>query len=179
MSRIGKQPIEIPSDVQVDIQGVLVKVSGPKGSLEHTADDTVEVSKEDNQVVCKIKEGIEDRSKYGLTRTMISNMVEGVSKGFSRVLEVNGVGYRANVQGQSIELALGYSHTIQHPIPDGITINVDGKKNTITIEGADKQLVGQVAAKIRSYRTPEPYKGKGVKYMEERIRRKAGKSAAG
>ncbi|MCB1198045.1 MAG: 50S ribosomal protein L6 [Bdellovibrionota bacterium] len=177
MSRIGKQPITIPSGVSVDVQMPVVKVSGPKGNLEHVVDSSVVVTKDDTSITCAIAEGVIDRSKFGLTRTIIANMVHGCAEGFKKNLEVNGVGYRAAVKGQEIELSLGFSHVVNHPIPDGIMIQVDGKTNAITIEGADKQLVGQVAAEIRSYRTPEPYKGKGVKYDYERIRRKAGKSA--
>lgn len=179
MSRIGKKPIDIPSGVQIDLQMPLIKVSGPKGSLEHHIDTSVIVTQDNGTLSCKLAEGITDRSKYGLTRTIIANMVFGCTQGFKKVLEVHGVGYRAAVKGKAVELNLGFSHVINHQIPDGITVNVDGKANTITVEGADKQLVGQVAAEIRSYRSPEPYKGKGVKYDTERIRRKAGKSTAG
>jgi len=179
MSRIGKQPIEIPPGVQVDLQLPLVKVSGPKGSLKMTIDSSVDIKQNEGQITCTLQEGAVDGSKYGLTRTMIANMVQGCAKGFEKTLEVHGVGYRASVKGKEIELSLGFSHVVNHPIPDGITVTVDGKSNKILVEGADKQLVGQVAAEIRSYRTPEPYKGKGVKYSTERVRRKAGKSNAG
>jgi large subunit ribosomal protein L6 len=177
MSRIGKQPIAIPNGVNVSVDNGVVKVSGPKGNLEYKTAPTVKVEVVDGQVVCSVGEKTDDKSKFGLCRSIIANMVEGCNTGFKKVLDVNGVGYRAQVQGQTLELTLGFSHNISHPIPEGIFINVEGKTNQITIEGADKQLVGQVAAEVRGYRSPEPYNGKGVKYETEVIRRKAGKSA--
>ncbi|MCB0272916.1 MAG: 50S ribosomal protein L6 [Bdellovibrionales bacterium] len=179
MSRIGKQPVTIPSGVTVEINGDLVKVSGSKGSLQYNLPELVTASVDNNEVVCTLNEKSETSSKHGLARTIISNMIKGCAEGFKKTLEVHGVGYRANVKGQELELSLGFSHIVKYPIPQGITIEVDGKTNAMTIQGADKHLVGQVAAEIRSFRKPEPYKGKGVKYDYERIRRKAGKSAAG
>lgn len=178
MSRIGKKAIAIPSGVTVDLNYPVIKVSGPKGTLEHTIDKSVKVEKTEQELQCSLAEGVIDGSKFGLTRTILSNMVTGVSDGFKKLLEVNGVGYRAQLKGQVLELSLGFSHVISYNIPNGIQIQVEGKSNAISIEGADKQLVGQVAAEIRSYRSPEPYKGKGVKYDVEVIRRKAGKSAS-
>ncbi|MCI5072954.1 50S ribosomal protein L6 [bacterium] len=177
MSRIGKKPIEILQGTVVTVSGKTVAVEGPKGKASIEAFDGVSVKVEDNQVVCALDEGHVDGSKHGLTRSLISNMIEGCSKGFQKELEIVGVGYRASVNGQTLEMTLGHSHPINYPIPMGITISVE-KQTKVTVEGVDKQLVGQVAADIRSFREPEPYKGKGVKYADERIIRKAGKAGA-
>ncbi len=181
MSRIGKNPVLIPSGVTVtrDANGTLV-VKGPKGELKWTPHPMITVTVEENQVV--VTRDDEDRFKHalhGLTRTLIQNMVTGVTKGFSKVLEINGVGYRVSIGGNKLVLNLGYSHPIEYPTPAGITFKLDEeKKNLLTISGIDKQLVGQVAAEIRGFRPPEPYLGKGIKYIDEHIRRKAGKTAS-
>ncbi|HMQ11615.1 MAG TPA: 50S ribosomal protein L6 [Oligoflexia bacterium] len=177
MSRIGKKPIEILQGAVVSISGNTVTVEGPKGKTSIEAYDGVTVKVADNQVICTLDEGQLDASKHGLTRSLIANMVEGCAKGFQKELEIVGVGYRAAVNGQVLEMTLGHSHPIHYPIPMGVTITVD-KQTKVTIEGIDKQLVGQVAADIRSFREPEPYKGKGVKYADERIIRKAGKAGS-
>lgn len=181
MSRIGKQPVTIPSGVTITqgADGTLM-VKGPKGELSYTPTPQVKVEIKDNQVIItRVEETKQARSFHGLTRTLIQNMVDGVTKGFVKRLEVNGVGYKAQVKGNTLVLALGYSHPIEHLIPEGIKIEMDpDKKNMIIVSGIDKQKVGQTAAEIRAYRKPEPYKGKGIKYEDEYIRRKAGKTAA-
>ena len=175
MSRIGKKPIPVPSDVTATLDGQTVRVKGPKGELVYVANDEVELSQADGEIsVAPRDESKDARSKWGMTRTIVSNLIEGVTKGFERKLEINGVGYRAQLQGRDIKLALGYSHDIVHAIPEGITAQVP-KPTEIVLSGIDKQALGQVAANIREYRPPEPYKGKGVKYAEERIVRKEGK----
>lgn len=177
MSRIGKKPIEIPGDVKVDFSGLEISVQGPKGSLKKKlpAGVKVEVNAEEVRVLPPQKPG-ETSALQGLTRTIIANMVGGVSTGFKKALQISGVGYRAELKGEVLNLSLGYSHPIEYPLPEGITAEVDPKANTIVVEGIDKELVGATAAKIRSFREPEPYKGKGVKYVDERIVRKAGKA---
>lgn len=181
MSRIGKNPVAIPTGVTVtqNPDGMLV-VKGPKGELKWTPNPLITVTVKENEVVVtRDGEDKKRHSLHGLTRTLIQNMVTGVTQGFSKTLEINGVGYRVAVQGSKLVLNLGYSHPIDYPIPAGITFKVDDeKKNVLYISGIDKQLVGQVAAEIREFRKPEPYKGKGIKYAEEHIRRKAGKAAA-
>ena len=175
MSRIGKRPVAIPSGVTASVEGQTVKVKGPKGQLQFVVHDDVEV-KLDNGAI-KVDPRFETkraRSLYGTARAQVANLVEGVTKGFEKKLEINGVGYRAAVQGKNLQLALGYSHDGVYAIPDGITIVVP-KPTEITITGNDSQRVGQVAAEIRAYRPPEPYKGKGVKYANEFIFRKEGK----
>jgi len=178
MSRIGKQPITVPSGVDVSIDGRRVVVKGPKGTLEHEIPETITVSREgDDLVVTRPDDERTNRSLHGLTRTLVANMVTGVSQGFTRDLEIVGVGYRALPQGpDKIELQLGFSHPVFFEAPAGITFDVP-QPTRITVLGADKQLVGQVAADIRKIRKPEPYKGKGVRYLGERVLRKAGKSA--
>lgn len=185
MSRIGKLPIDVGSDVKVDVaSNNLIKVSGPKGELSLQVDPDIMVEVEDGQILVKRPtDQKRHRSMHGLYRSLIDNMVIGVTKGYSKQLEVIGVGYRAEIKdGGVLELALGFSHPIYFLPPDGITISVEtaarGKSPIITIEGIDKQMVGQVAAKIRALRPPEPYKGKGVRYVGEYVRRKAGKTAA-
>lgn len=184
MSRIGKLPIEVGSNVSINVApSNLVKVSGPKGELSLQVDPDIQVKVEDGQVLVKRPtDQKRHRSMHGLYRALIQNMVTGVLDGYSRQLEVIGVGYRADVSNGVLELALGFSHPIYFLPPEGITITVDpggrGKNPLITIDGIDKQMVGQVAAKIRALRPPEPYKGKGVRYVEEYVRRKAGKTAA-
>ena len=175
MSRIGKLPVAIPDKVEVKVDGVTVSVKGPNGQLSYTFNNLVKIEIKDKSVlVTPVSEEQDARSMWGTTRTLVSNMVTGVSTGFTRALEFNGVGYKAAVKGDEIELSLGYSHPVIYKLPDGITAKVT--KNQIDLAGANKELLGFVAAKIRSFRPPEPYKGKGVKYIEETIIRKAGKS---
>ena len=178
MSRIGKMPIPIPSGVKVNLENGVLKVTGPKGSLQHTLCPgiTLEITKE-NIIVKRLDDRHKSRSLHGLTRSIISNLVTGVTQGFERILEISGVGYRSEVKGNVLTLNLGYSHPINFTLPEGISAKVD-KQNRIIIEGCDKQRVGDTAAKIRAFRPPEPYKGKGIKFVEERIRRKVGKSGA-
>jgi large subunit ribosomal protein L6 len=178
MSRIGKLPISIPDTVKVELQDHTVSVKGPKGTLSMVAHPAMDVRVQDRQVLCGRPSDTKfHKALHGLTRSLIANMVEGVTKGFERKLELVGVGYRAAVQGQNLTMTLGYSHPIIYPIPQGIRIEVKDQTQ-LTVSGTDKQLVGAVAAKVRSFRPPEPYKGKGVKYADERIRRKAGKTGA-
>ncbi len=176
MSRIGKKPINITSGVKVTVAGQSIKVEGPKGRLERTIHDQIEVKMEADQVHVITRSAQSGSALQGLSRTLIANMVDGVTNGFTRVLEINGVGYRAELKGTNLNLALGYSHPIEYPLPAGITAAVDTKANRITLTGIDKELLGATAANIRSFRKPEPYKGKGIKYAEERILRKAGKT---
>jgi large subunit ribosomal protein L6 len=175
MSRIGKNPVTIPAGVRVELAGEMLNVSGGKGklSLPISADVTATVA--DGAVTIAPKdESKRARAMWGTTRALVNNMVTGVSTGFTRTLEINGVGYRAAVQGKVLNLQLGYSHDIPYPIPDNIQIACE-RPTLIAVSGADRQRVGQVAAEIRSYRPPEPYKGKGIKYAEETVRRKEGK----
>jgi len=177
MSRIGRMPITVPNSVTIDIDADAVRVKGPRGELARSVPRQISITREDG--VLKVERGSDEptqRSLHGLTRSLIANMVTGVTDGFSRRLEVNGVGYRAAVSGGNLVLQVGYSHPVLVPAPEGITFAVQG--NAITISGADKELVGQVAAQVRRVRPPEPYKGKGIKYAEEVIRRKAGKAGA-
>lgn len=176
MSRIGKLPINIPSGVKVDFQGARISVQGPKGKLDRDLPHDVKIVVEGEQIlVNRLSEEKEHRSLQGLTRSLIANMVDGVTKGFEKVLEISGVGYRADVKGQTLNLALGYSHPIEYSLPEGISAEVE-KQTRISVRGIDKELVGATAAKIRSFREPEPYKGKGIKYANEQIVRKAGKT---
>ena len=175
MSRIGKKPIVIPAGVKVALNGRAVKVEGPKGRLERELHDQVDVNIEADQIQVAPKNLQSGGALQGLTRTLVANMVEGVTKGFSKSLEINGVGYRAELKGTVLNLALGYSHPVEYPLPAGVNAEVE-KQTKITLTGIDKELVGATAAKIRSFRPPEPYKGKGIKYADERIVRKAGKT---
>ena len=178
MSRIGKKPIPLSDQVKVEIAGGSISVHGPKGRLSLRLHPSMAVKIEDSQLHCvRPSDNKLHRSLHGLTRTLIANMIEGVTRGFEKKLEMVGVGYRASVQGRNLSLMLGYSHPLVFPLPEGINVAVEGQ-NVLTISGSDKQQVGAVAAKIRSLRPPEPYKGKGVKYAGERIRRKAGKAGA-
>jgi large subunit ribosomal protein L6 len=175
MSRIGKRPVAIPSGVTATVDGQTVKVKGPKGQLQFVVHDDVEVKFENGQV--KVAPRVKTnraQAMYGTARAQVANLVEGVTKGFEKKLEITGVGYRAAMQGKNLQLALGYSHDVVYPIPEGIAIAVP-KPTEITVSGIDPQRVGQVAAEIRAYRPPEPYKGKGVKYANEFIFRKEGK----
>jgi large subunit ribosomal protein L6 len=175
MSRIGKKPVPVPSGVTANVEGQTVKMKGPKGALSFLVPDEVSVKLEDGKVqVDPRNETKRARSMWGTSRTMVANLVTGVTKGFERKLEITGVGYRAAVQGKNLQLALGYSHDVVFPIPEGIQIATP-KPTEITITGIDSQKVGQVAAEIRGFRPPEPYKGKGVKYAGEYIFRKEGK----
>ena len=176
MSRIGKMPIAIPAGVTVTIaENNHVTVKGPKGTLERTLPAAMTIKQEGEEIIVTRPNDLKvNKSLHGLTRTLINNMVIGVTQGYSKVLEINGVGYRANKNGKVLELALGYSHPINMTDPEGITTTVEN--NTIKIEGIDKEKVGQHAAEIRSKRGPEPYKGKGIKYSTEHIRRKVGKT---
>ena len=177
MSRIGKQPIPVPSGVEVQIVGSTVTVKGPKGSLTQTFNEDMILALEDGVLsVSRPTDERAHRSLHGLTRTLLSNMVAGVSEGFSKNLEIVGVGYRAELKGNDIQLALGFSHPVFITAPDGITFEVPAPTK-ITVRGIDKQRVGQVAAEIRKWRKPEPYKGKGVRYEGEHVRRKLGKTA--
>ena len=179
MSRIGRQPIEIPNGIEVKVNGVNVKVKGPKGSLETDFHQDMKISLKDNQVVVeRPSDDKKHRSLHGLTRTLIFNMIKGVTDGFSKELEINGVGYRAAKQGNNLVMNLGYSHQVIVPEIDGIKIDVPSA-NKIIISGPDKQKVGQFAAEVREKRPPEPYKGKGIKYVDEVIIRKEGKAAKG
>ena len=175
MSRVGKRPVAIPSGVTASVEGQTVKVKGPKGQLQFVVHDDVEVKldKGEVKVAPKFKTN-RAQAMYGTARAQVANLVEGVTKGFEKKLEITGVGYRAAMQGKNLQLALGYSHDVVYPIPEGITVTVP-KPTEITVSGNDSQRVGQVAAEIRSYRPPEPYKGKGVKYVGEFIFRKEGK----
>ncbi len=174
MSRIGKNPITIPQGVEVKIDGTTVTVKGPKGTLTNEFLNVVNIAVEDNKIIVKVND-----EKYGnihgLTRTLVSNMVIGVSKGFEKTLEINGVGYKATKQGNKLVLNIGYSHTVEFSDDEKITLEVPNP-NTIIVKGIDKQVVGQMAAEIREKRLPEPYKGKGIKYAGERIIRKVGKA---
>ncbi|WP_282606939.1 50S ribosomal protein L6 [Pelagibius sp. Alg239-R121] len=175
MSRVGKNPVEVPSGVEIAVKGRLVSAKGKLGQLEFEATDDVAIEVKDGQVtVTPVNQSKQARAMWGTARSRVQNMVTGVSDGFTRNLEINGVGYRAAVQGKSLNLQLGYSHDINFPIPEGISITCS-KPTAIAISGADKQKVGQVASEIRSFRPPEPYKGKGVKYEDEVILRKEGK----
>jgi large subunit ribosomal protein L6 len=175
MSRIGKNPVVIPEKVEVKVEGAFVSVKGPKGQLEYTFTNNVTIALVDKTVtITPVGESKLARSLWGTTRTLINNMVVGVSTGFTKALEFNGVGYKASVKGSSIELNLGFSHPIIYRLPEGISAKVT--RNVIDLSGSDKALLGFCAAKIRSFRPPEPYKGKGVKYSGEVIIRKAGKT---
>tara|TARA_Y100000589_G_scaffold132495_1_gene126356 strand:- start:24255 stop:24809 length:555 start_codon:yes stop_codon:yes gene_type:complete len=183
MSRIGNAPIEIPQGVTVTVSDKnVVTVKGPKGELTQTVDPAISVEVKDNEIICsRHTEQKHHKSMHGLYRSLINNMVTGVSTGYKVVQELVGVGYRATNQGQRLELVLGFSHNIVFELPKEITVKTEserGKNPKITLESHDKQLLGQVAAKIRSFRKPEPYKGKGIRFEGEQIRRKAGKSAA-
>ncbi|MBR5991209.1 MAG: 50S ribosomal protein L6 [Clostridia bacterium] len=178
MSRIGKMPIAIQAGVEVKLDGTTVSVKGPKGELTRTVHPNMKVEVNGAEVtVTRPNDNKENRSLHGLTRSLIANMVKGVTDGFTKELEVNGVGYRASVEGNKLVLNVGYSHPVEMPLPDGIKAEVNDKK--ITISGIDNQKVGQFAAEVREKRPPEPYKGKGIKYMDEHIRRKEGKAGKG
>jgi large subunit ribosomal protein L6 len=175
MSRIGKKPVELPSGVSASVSGQTIEVKGPKGVLEFSATDDVTISMAENSIAVEPRgQSKRARQQWGMSRTMVANMVKGVSEGFKKELEINGVGYRAQLQGNSLKLNLGLSHDVDFPIPLDVTVSAP-KPTQIIIEGIDPQRVGQVAANIREWRKPEPYKGKGIKYIDEYIFRKEGK----
>jgi large subunit ribosomal protein L6 len=179
MSRIGKKPIELPQGVDIQVDGQVVTVKGPKGELKRSIDTRLSVAREDGRLVVKrASDEREERAMHGLTRALLSNMVTGVSTGFKKVLEISveSVGYRAEMAGKNLMLYLGYSHPIEYPPPDGISFSTDTKTRTITVNGIDKELVGEIAARVRKLRPPEPYKGKGIRYQGERIKLKPGKA---
>jgi large subunit ribosomal protein L6 len=170
-------PVVLPKDVNVEIKGSHVRVKGPKGEMEHTFPAAMEISLEDGTItVQRPSDERAHRALHGMTRALINNMVHGVSTGFEKILEVNGVGYRAEMSGENLVLNVGYSHPVVFEPPEGISFETDARTRQIKVKGYDKQLVGQVAADIRKVRPPEPYKGKGIKYLDEKIRRKAGKA---
>ena len=179
MSRIGKNPVAIPAGVDVAVKDGKITVKGPKGTLTLAAHERMQIKIADKEVLIERgSDEILDRSLHGLTRTLVANMVEGVTKGFSKQLEIHGVGYRAQLQDKKLVLAIGFSHPVEFGAPEGISFEIDKeKKNIVTVSGIDKALVGQVAADLRSLRKPEPYKGKGIRYVGEHVRRKAGKAA--
>lgn len=179
MSRIGRLPVAIPAGVEVTVDGSTVTAKGANGTLTKTFNSNMTIVKDgETVVVTRPNDAKENRSLHGLTRTLIANMVEGVSKGYSKELEINGIGYRAEKKGNELVMKIGYSHDVVMPEKDGITIEVPAP-NKIIIKGADKQKVGQFAAEVREKRPPEPYKGKGIKYIDEHIRRKEGKAGKG
>ena len=179
MSRIGRKPITVPAGVEVTIDGSAVTVKGPKGTLSGTFNKNMTIAMDEGVInVTRPNDEKENRSLHGLTRTLIANMVEGVSNGYSKTLDIVGIGYRANMQGKDVVLSVGYSHTVTIVAPEGITIACPSP-NQIVVSGADKQKVGQIAAEIRGVRPPEPYKGKGIRYSDEHVRRKEGKAGKG
>ncbi|MEO1702191.1 MAG: 50S ribosomal protein L6 [Pseudomonadota bacterium] len=175
MSRIGKKPVAVPEGVTASLDGKKVTAKGPKGELHFVVNEEVLVKMDDNEITVEPRDNSKDaRSKWGMSRTMIENIMTGVKSGFERKLEINGVGYRAAMQGKNLQLSLGYSHDVIYPIPEGVSAACP-KPTEIVLNGINKQQLGQVAAEIRAFRSPEPYKGKGVKYAEEVIVRKEGK----
>ena len=177
MSRIGKKPIPVPQGVKIAVEGNTVRVEGPKGQLSQRVPDSVSVRIESNVLtVDRSSDHRNVRALHGLTRSLLANMVHGVKDGFERKLEIVGIGYRAQLTGKNLQRALGYSHPVIFPLPDGVQAEIE-RQVSITLKGADKALLGQVAAKLRALRKPDPYKGKGIKYAEEQIRRKVGKKA--
>jgi large subunit ribosomal protein L6 len=177
VSRIGQLPVVVPDGVDVKIKGSHVKVKGPKGELQHTFPPDMAISLDSGEVkVTRPSDEKTHRALHGMTRALINNMVIGVTSGFSKTLEINGVGYRAELEGSDLVLNVGYSHQVKVEPPEGIEFEVDARTRQIIVKGYDKQVVGQIAAEIRKVRPPEPYKGKGIKYLDERIRRKAGKA---
>jgi large subunit ribosomal protein L6 len=179
MSRVGKMPVKIPEKVKVSVDGNVIKVEGPKGKMSFPFNPTVKVVVDKGEVqVSRPDESRLAKGLHGLTRTLVKNALEGVVKGYERGLEINGVGFKAELKGKQIHFTLGYSHPIAFDLPEGITAEVDAKQTKVIVRGVDKHLVGLTAAKIRDLKPPEPYKGKGVKYAEEQIRRKEGKTGA-
>ena len=177
MSRIGRKPITIPNGVTVTVDGSTVKVKGPKGELARTFEPSMKIGVENNEVTIeRPNDDKRERALHGLTRALLANMVQGVTEGFKKTLEIVGVGYRAEKKGKNLVVSVGYSHPVNYPEPQGITLTTPAP-TTIVVEGIDKQQVGQVAAELREFRPPEPYKGKGIRYQGEQVRRKAGKTA--
>jgi large subunit ribosomal protein L6 len=178
MSRIGKKPVPVPANVQASVEGQTVKIKGPKGELSFRAGDDIKVSKSGAGIeLAPANETKSAREKWGMSRSMVDNMIKGVTNGYSKTLEITGVGFRAQLKGQELNLQLGYSHEVNYAVPPGVTVVVGGaKQDQITVSGIDKQQVGQVAAEIRAWKKPEPYQGKGVKYKGEYILRKEGKN---
>ncbi|MFQ3573397.1 MAG: 50S ribosomal protein L6 [Thermodesulfovibrionales bacterium] len=177
MSRIGKKPIEIPQGVQIDVADSVIKVKSNKGELSYRIPSNIDVEIKDNKInVTRKGDEKNDRALHGLARTLIANMVTGLSQGYQKVLEITGVGYKAQLKGNSLIFSLGYSHPVEFALPQGITATVDEKQTTITLKGVDKQLIGQTAANIRSIRPPDAYKGKGVRYAGQKLKLKAGKT---
>jgi large subunit ribosomal protein L6 len=180
VSRIGRLPVDIPSGVQVDVDGFDVRVKGPKGELKRSFSQLIGIKMENNQLnITRNSENPAERALHGTTRAVIANMIHGVSKGFEVVLQVEGVGYRAEMEGKNLSLFVGYSHPVKMEPPTGVSFETDAKTRLIKVLGFDKELVGQVAANIRKVRPPEPYHGKGLRYLGERVRRKAGKAGKG
>ena len=178
MSRVGRKPITIPSGVEVKISDEWIEVKGPNGTLREKAHPAIKAEVNGNMVsFTKVREEKGDNAAFGLLRALTANMVQGVTGGFQKTLEIIGVGYRAQLQGRNLTLNLGFSNPVEYPIPDGVEVSLE-QKNQLVIKGIDKRLVGTVAAEIRQFRPPEPYKGKGVKYLDEHIRRKVGKTGA-
>ena len=178
MSRVGKVPISIPKDVKITLTDSILKVVGPKGQLNHRIPLEIAVSIEPEQLMVKRPDDHRTtRSLHGLTRVLVANMITGVTQGFEKKLEIQGIGYRADLQGKTLRLTLGFSHPVLFPLPEGIKVEVD-RQTSITIKGIDKQQVGSVAAKIRSFKPPDPYKGKGIRYANEYVRLKVGKAKA-
>ncbi|HSF79720.1 MAG TPA: 50S ribosomal protein L6 [Anaerolineales bacterium] len=177
MSRIGRLPVVVPKGVEVDIKGSNVRIKGPKGELKRTFPADILISLEDSEIkVQRPSDAPTHRALHGMTRALVNNMVVGVSTGFEKILEINGVGYRAEMQNENLVLHVGYSHPVVIEPPEGISFEVDPRTRQIKVAGRDKEMVGQMAANVRKVRPPEPYKGKGIKYLDEKIRRKAGKS---
>jgi large subunit ribosomal protein L6 len=177
MSRIGRKPVTIPNGVTVSVEGSTVKVKGPKGELSRTFEPSMKIRVENNEVLIeRPSDDKRERALHGLTRALVANMVQGVTEGFKKTLEIVGVGYKAEKKGKDLMVSVGYSHPVKYPEPTGITLTTPAP-TTIVIEGIDKQKVGQVAAELREFRPPEPYKGKGIRYQGEQVRRKAGKTA--
>jgi large subunit ribosomal protein L6 len=180
VSRIGRLPIDIPSGVQVELNGSKIRVKGPKGELQREFSSLIGIEMENNQLnISRNSENPEERALHGTTRAVLANMIHGVSKGFEVILEVEGVGYRAEMEGNKLALFVGYSHPIKIEPPLGVTFETDAKTRQIKVLGFDKELVGQIAANVRKVRPPEPYHGKGLRYLGERVRRKAGKAGKG
>lgn len=180
MSRIGRLPVEIPAGVQVELKGSNVSVKGPKGELRREFSSLIGIAMENNELkITRNSDNPEERALHGTTRAVLANMIRGVSQGFEVILEVEGVGYRAEMEGNKLALFVGYSHPVKMEPPAGVTFETDAKTRQIKVKGFDKELVGQVAANVRKVRPPEPYHGKGLRYLGERVRRKAGKAGKG
>src|SRR5919108_2828212 len=178
MSRIGRKPIPVPKDVKINIQGDVVAVQGPKGKLDTTLPSGIRMEQQDGHLVA-IRENDSQAAVHGLARALVNNAVEGVTKGWTRDLEIVGIGYRAEMKGKgTVVFSLGYSHPIEYPLPSGIDVTVDPKQTRLSVTGIDRQKVGQVAAEMRSLRPPDPYKNKGVRYVGERLKKKVGKTGA-